>query len=223
MTSYQQLFENNKEWVASKTATDKDFFAKLAREQTPDFLYIGCSDSRVPANDIMGLEAGEVFVHRNVANLVNSIDLNVMSVINYAVRHLKVKHIIVCGHYNCGGVKAAMQPADMGILNPWLRNIRDVYRLHKEELNAIDDEAQRYNRLVELNVQEQCVNVIKTAAVQQSYIANQFPTVHGWVFDLHNGLIKDLQLDFEGILHEIQEIYDLTGKGLLQKDAGKKQ
>ncbi|UCJ10189.1 carbonic anhydrase [Chitinophaga pendula] len=221
MTSYQQLFENNKEWVASKTATDKDFFSKLAREQTPDFLYIGCSDSRVPANDIMGLEAGEVFVHRNVANLVNSIDLNVMSVINYAVRHLKVKHIIVCGHYNCGGVKAAMQPADLGILNPWLRNIRDVYRLHKDELNAIEDEGQRYNRLVELNVQEQCVNVIKTAAVQQSYTANQYPTVHGWVFDLHNGLIKDLQLDFEGILHEIQEIYDLTGKGLFQKDSGK--
>lgn len=216
MTKYDEIFENNKRWIASKTATDKDFFEKLAQGQTPDYLYIGCSDSRVPTNEIMGLDAGEVFVHRNIANLVVNTDLNVMSVINYAVRHLKVKHIVVCGHYNCGGVKAAMQPADLGILNPWLRNIRDVYRLHKEELNAIEDEHARYNRLVELNVQEQCVNVIKTAAVQQSYLNNQFPTVHGWVFDLHNGQLKDLKINFEGVLHEIQEIYDLTGKGLMK-------
>jgi carbonic anhydrase len=216
MTKYDEIFENNKRWIASKTATDKDFFEKLAQGQTPDYLYIGCSDSRVPTNEIMGLDAGEVFVHRNIANLVVNTDLNVMSVINYAVRHLKVKHIVVCGHYNCGGVKAAMQPADLGILNPWLRNIRDVYRLHKDELNAIEDEHARYNRLVELNVQEQCVNVIKTAAVQQSYLANQFPTVHGWVFDLHNGQLVDLKINFEGVLHEIQEIYDLTGKGLMK-------
>lgn len=216
MTKYDEIFENNKRWVASKTATDKDFFEKLAQGQTPDYLYIGCSDSRVPTNEIMGMDAGEVFVHRNIANLVVNTDLNVMSVINYAVRHLKVKHIVVCGHYNCGGVKAAMQPADLGILNPWLRNIRDVYRLHKDELNAIENEHDRYNRLVELNVQEQCVNVIKTAAVQQSYLNNQFPTVHGWVFDLHNGQLKDLKINFEGVLHEIQEIYDLTGKGLMK-------
>src|SRR5690606_25214106 len=139
------------------------------------------SDSRVPANEIMGLEPGEVFVHRNVANLVCATDINVMSVINYAVEHLKVKHIIVCGHYNCGGVKAAMQPKDMGILNPWLRNIRDVYRLHKEELNAIADENARYNRLVELNVQEQCVNVIKLASVQRHYVSERYPVVHGLV------------------------------------------
>src|SRR5688572_7373051 len=130
MPGYDQIFENNKAWIASKTETDKGFFEKLAKEQRPDYLYIGCSDSRVTAEDLMGAEPGEVFVHRNVANLVNSIDLNVMSVVNYAVKHLRVKHIIVCGHYNCGGVKAAMQPVDMGILNPWLRNIRDVYRLH---------------------------------------------------------------------------------------------
>lgn len=203
--------------MASKTAADKGFFEKLAEEQNPDYLYIGCSDSRVPTNEIMGLDAGEVFVHRNIANLVNNVDLSVMAVINYAVRHLGVKHIIVCGHYNCGGVKAAMQPADLGLLNPWLRNIRDVYRLHRQELDAIEDDTARYNRLVELNVQEQCVNVIKTAAVQQSYVERGYPTVHGWVYDLYTGQLIDLKIDFEGILHNIQEIYDLTGKGLMKK------
>jgi len=217
MTSYDQIFENNRKWVASKTKTDADFFEKLSRDQTPEYLYIGCSDSRVPANDIMGLEPGEVFVHRNVANLVCAIDLNVMAVINYAVRYLHVKQIVVCGHYNCGGVKAAMQPVDMGILNPWLRNIRDVYRLHKDELNAITDEGQRYNRLVELNVQEQCINVTKLASVQQEYVKNGFPIVHGWVFDLKTGLLKDLKLDFDKILHNIQEIYNLTDTNLLSK------
>ncbi|MBX3253631.1 MAG: carbonic anhydrase [Chitinophagaceae bacterium] len=210
MTTYEQIFENNRIWIESKTKNDAAFFEKLAKEQHPDYLYIGCSDSRVPANEIMGLEPGEVFVHRNVANLVCSIDLNVMSSINYAVRFLKVKHVIVCGHYNCGGVKAAMQPKDLGILNPWLRNIRDVYRLHKEELNAITDESERYNRLVELNVQEQCVNVIKLASVQQEYMHHGYPRVHGWVFDLKSGMLKDLKLDFDKILHDIQEIYKLT-------------
>ncbi len=212
MTLYEQIFENNKQWVASKTATDADFFKKLALNQTPEFLYIGCSDSRVTAEDLMGLQPGDVFVHRNVANLVNATDLNVMAVINYAVRHLGVKHVVVCGHYNCGGVKAAMQPKDLGILNPWLRNIRDVYRLHKEELNAIKDEGQRYDRLVELNVQEQCVNVIKLASVQQQYVQNGYPTVHGWVFDLKSGLLKDLKINFVEILHGIQEIYNLTDR-----------
>lgn len=196
--------------MQSKLNADADFFEKLAKDQNPEYLYIGCSDSRVPANEIMGLEPGDVFVHRNVANLVCSIDLNVMAVINYAVRHLEVKHVVVCGHYNCGGVKAAMQPKDLGILNPWLRNIRDVYRLHKEELNAIASEGDRYNRLVELNVQEQCINVIKLASVQQQYVKNGYPRVHGWVFDLKTGLLKDLNLDFEKILHDIQEIYNLT-------------
>ena len=222
MTAYHEIFENNKRWVASKTATDDKFFENLAKEQKPDYLYIGCSDSRVPTNEIMGLDAGEVFVHRNIANLVNNVDLNVMSVINYAVRHLQVKHIIVCGHYNCGGVKAAMESEDLGLLNPWLRNIRDVYRIHKTELNAIEDEHAQYNRLVELNVQEQCINIIKTAAVQQSYVANHYPTVHGWVYDIHNGELIDLKIDFEKILHEIQEIYDLTGTGRLMKKKGTK-
>lgn len=210
MTNYDQIFENNKAWLESKKATDEQFFEKLAKEQNPDYLYIGCSDSRVTAEEIMGAEPGEVFIHRNVANLVNSTDLNVMSVINYAVRQLGVKHVVVCGHYNCGGVKAAMQPVDMGILNPWLRNIRDVYRLHKDELNAIKDEHERYNRLVELNVQEQCVNVIKTAAVQQEYLKKGYPMVHGWVFDIKTGRLIDLKLDFKKILKDIQEIYDLT-------------
>ncbi len=211
MVSYDQLFENNKLWVAKMTKGDPTYFERLSKEQHPDYLYIGCSDSRVPANDITGLEPGDVFVHRNVANLVNNTDLNVMTAINYAVRHLYVKHIIVCGHYNCGGVKAAMTPVDLGILNPWLRTIRDVYRIHKDELNSIKDEHERYNRLVELNVVEQCTNIIKTAAVQKSYIQRQYPIVHGWVFDLKTGILKDLHINFEKTLAEIQQIYNLTG------------
>ncbi len=213
MTSYEQIFENNQRWIASKLSEDKDFFSQLSGEQNPDYLYIGCSDSRVTAEEIMGLGPGEVFVHRNVANLVNSVDLNVMSVINYAIRHLHVKHIIVCGHYNCGGVKAAMQPHDLGILNPWLRSIRDIYRLHKQELNALTNDMDRYNRLVELNVQEQCINILKTAALQLSIRDNGYPQVHGWVFDIHNGQIKDLQINTQKILAEIKEIYDLTESG----------
>ena len=178
MASYEQIFANNAEWVAKMTNSDHDYFERLAADQQPDYLYIGCSDSRVPANEIMGLEPGELFVHRNVANLVINIDLNVMSCINYAVNSLKVKHIIVCGHYNCGGVKAAMTPVDLGVLNPWLRNIRDVYRMHQDELNAITDENERYNRLVELNVLEQCINVIKTAEVQKSYLDHQFRSAY---------------------------------------------
>ena len=210
-TTYEQIFENNLKWVAEMTSQDADFFEKLAKDQTPDYLYIGCSDSRVPANEIMGLEPGDVFVHRNIANLVNNTDLNVLSVINFAVKHLNVKHIIVCGHYNCGGVKAAMMPKDMGILNPWLRNIRDVYRTHAKELDAITGEDQRYNRLVELNVIEQATNVIKTASVQKSYQNKGFPIVHGWVFDLHSGILIDLNINFKAILESIQKIYNLTG------------
>lgn len=210
MTTYDDIFENNKRWIEQKKGSDKDFFEKLAGNQNPDYLYIGCSDSRVSAEEMMGLVPGEVFVHRNVANLVTSIDLNVMSVINYAIRHLQVKHVIVCGHYNCGGVKAAMVPKDLGILNPWLRNIRDIYRFHQEELDAIKEEHKRYDRLVELNVEEQCLNVIKTAALQLSYQQHGFPVVHGWVFDLRNGRIVDLKIDFERMLEDIRHIYDLT-------------
>lgn len=204
----EDVFKNNEKWIAEKLAIDPDYFTELSKGQSPEFLYIGCSDSRVTAEDLMGIQPGQAFVHRNVANLVNNVDLNVMTVLNYAVRHLKVNHIVVCGHYNCGGVKAAMQPADMGILNPWLRNIRDVYRIHKDELNSIEDEGARYNRLVELNVQEQCVNLLKTAAVQEA-ITNRGITVHGWVFDIHTGKLIDLKIDFEKILKDIKEIYNL--------------
>lgn len=214
MSSYEQLFENNRKWVEQKTGEQEDFFKKLVEDHNTDYLYIGCSDSRVTAEEMMGLGPGELFVHRNVGNLVNNIDLNVMSVIEYSIKTLKVKHIIVCGHYNCGGVRAAMIPRDMGILNPWLRNIRDVYRIHRAELDAIQDEHKRYDRLVELNVEEQCINVIKTAALQLHYLETGYPEVHGWVFDIKTGRINDLRIDFKRILKDIRDIYDLTsGKG----------
>lgn len=208
--SYKVIFENNKKWVEKKLGEDADFFKNLAKEQNPEYLYIGCSDSRVTTEELMGLKPGEVFVHRNIANLVNTLDLNAISAIQYAVEHLKVKHIIVCGHYDCGGIKAAMSPEDLGLLNPWLRNIRDIYRLHRIELDAIVDEKERNNRLVELNVQEQCINVIKLACVQERYIVDEYPIVHGWVFDISTGKLKDLNLDFKNILKDIQEIYNLT-------------
>ncbi len=210
MISYNEIFENNKRWIAEKNASEADFFEKLVEGQDPDFLYIGCSDSRATAEELMGVKPGEVFVHRNIANVVGNNDLNVMSVINYAVDYLKVKHIIVCGHYYCGGVKAALQSKDLGILNPWLRNIRDVYRFHKTELNLLEDADKRYRRLIELNVEEQCLNVIKTAAVQKSYLKNGYPTVHGWVFDMQTGALLDLNIDFEARLKEIQEVYNLS-------------
>lgn len=209
MQKYQQIFERNKKWIAEKKATNEQFFEHLAKGQDPEFLYIGCSDSRVTAEDMMGLEPGDVFVHRNIANVISNTDLNTMSVIEYAVGHLDVKHIIVCGHYYCGGVKAAMQAQDLGLLNPWLRNIRDVYRLHKDELSAISDENTRYERLVELNVEEQCINVIKTAVVQRMYLNKGYPTVHGWVFDIRTGKLIDLKLNFEEKLRDIQSIYNL--------------
>ncbi|MDE3743168.1 carbonic anhydrase [Maribacter polysaccharolyticus] len=204
----KNVFKNNEKWIKEKLAVDSNFFDELGKGQKPELLYIGCSDSRVTAEDLMGMGPGEVFVHRNIANMVISIDLNVMSVVNYAVDHLKVNHVVVCGHYGCGGVKAAMQSADLGILNPWLRNIRDVYRIHKDELNKIKDEDKKYERLVELNVQEQCVNLIKTAAVQKAYRDHGLK-VYGWVFDIHTGKLIDLKIDFEGILENIMEIYHL--------------
>lgn len=204
----QNVFKNNKNWIAEKLEKNPEYFSELSKGQNPDILYIGCSDSRVTAEDLMGVSPGEVFVHRNIANMVISIDLNVMSVLNYAVEHLKVNHVVVCGHYFCGGVKAAMQPDDMGVLNPWLRNIRDVYRIHKNELNAITDETAKYNRLVELNVQEQCVNLIKTAEVQKA-VTERGLQVHGWVFDIHSGKLIDLKIDFDHVLRNIKEIYNL--------------
>ncbi|KAF7561792.1 hypothetical protein G7046_g2327 [Stylonectria norvegica] len=207
--SHDRLFDNNRAWAEDQKKKHPEFFEHLSKGQNPEYLWIGCSDSRIPAEQIVGLEPGEAFIHRNIANLVCNTDLNAMGVINYAVRHLGVKHIIVCGHYGCGGVKAAMTPKDLGILNPWLRNIRDIYRLHEKELDAITCESERYDRLVELNVIEQCRNVIKTADVQQSYDQNRYPIVHGWVFGFSDGLVKDLKIDFEAVLHDIQKIYNL--------------
>ena len=205
---FNKIYQNNEKWIQEKLAVNPEYFKNLSKGQSPEILYIGCSDSRVTAEDLMGANPGEVFIHRNIANMVISIDLNMMSVLNYAVRYLKVNHIVVCGHYECGGVKAAMTPADMGILNPWLRNIRDVYRLHQAELDGIDENSKRYNRLIELNVQEQCVNLIKTAAVQEAY-KDRGLSVHGWVFDIHTGKLIDLKIDFPKILGDIMEIYKL--------------
>jgi len=205
----QQVFINNEKWIEEKLKLNPDYFDLLAKGQSPEFLYIGCSDSRVTAEELMGISPGQAFIHRNIANLVNNVDLSAMSVIHYAVDFLKVKHIVVCGHYNCGGVKAAMLPMDMGVLNPWLRNIRDVYRLHQDELNAIDNEEQRYERLVELNVQEQCVNLIKTAEVQQAYHTRGL-RVHGWVFNIHTGRLLDLQIDMDSKMKWVEEIYKIV-------------
>jgi len=203
-----RIFKNNQDWVQTKLDVEPGYFSDLSKGQNPDILYIGCSDSRVTAEELMGVSPGEVFVLRNIANMVPNTDLSVMSVINYAVEHLKVKHIVVCGHYYCGGVQAAMKSGDLGILNPWLRNIRDVYRTHKEELKKIDNEEERYKRLVELNVEEQCINVIKTAEVQKAQ-RDRGLTVHGWVFDVNSGKLIDLNIDFKKLLENIMEIYRL--------------
>ena len=210
MVLYNEIFENNRKWVAEKKASQADYFEYLSKGQSPEILYIGCSDSRVSSEELTGMQPGQMFVHRNIANLVPNNDLNSIAVVVYAVEHLQVKDIVVCGHYFCGGVKAAMQSKDLGVLNPWLRNIRDVFRLHKEELNKIVNEDERYNRLVELNVQEQCINLTKMSVVQKAYLRNNYPIVHGWVFDVSTGSLIDLKIDFPKILSSIQEIYDLT-------------
>jgi carbonic anhydrase len=208
-----EIFQNNKKWVAGKLALDANYFDNLMKGQQPEFLYIGCSDSRVTAEDLMGLKPGEVFIHRNIANLVISTDNNLNAVVQYAVEHLKVKHIIVCGHYECGGVKAAMNPSDMGQLNSWLQTLRDVYRLHKAELDSIKDEREKYDRLVELNVREQCINIIKIDHFQRSWYQTGFPLIHGWVFDVRTGRLLDLKLEQAGIFKEIRSIYDLMPLG----------
>lgn len=202
----EDIFKNNEDWINEQLEADPGYFENLSEGQSPEYLYIGCSDSRVTAETMMGAQPGEVFVHRNIANLAPNNDLNVLSVINYAVSILKVNHIIVCGHYNCGGVKSAMESVDMGMLNPWLRNIRDVYRLHHSELDAIEDDEERYKRLVELNVQEQCVNVIKTVEVQRAYQERKIQ-IHGWVFDINTGKLIDLKINLPAIVDEISDIY----------------
>jgi carbonic anhydrase len=192
MNIYERLLLENKAWAAEKIQDDPEFFSRLAGIQSPDFLWIGCSDSRVPANEITGTQPGEIFVHRNIANMVVHTDLNLLSVLQYAVEVLKVKHVIVCGHYGCGGVKAAMTRHNYGIINKWLRNIKDVYRIHREEIDKIQDPTLRVNRLVEFNVQEQVMNLAKTSIVQKSWNESHYPHLHGWVYGLDNGLIKPI-------------------------------
>jgi carbonic anhydrase len=190
MNSFEKLLLENKAWAREKVQGDPEYFKRLANIQTPEFLWIGCSDSRVPANEITGTEPGEIFVHRNIANMVVHTDLNLLSVLDYAVEVLHVKHIIVCGHYGCGGVKAALSHHNMGIINKWLRNIKDVYRYHDEEIDGITDEEQKVNRLVELNVKEQVMNLAKTSIVQKAWKYEQRPHLHGWVYSLANGILK---------------------------------
>jgi carbonic anhydrase len=206
---FKRIFENNEKWIAEKLALNPTYFEQLAKGQSPEFLYIGCSDSRVTAEDLMGVKPGEVFIHRNIANQVIATDNNVNSVVQYAVEHLRVKHIIVCGHYECGGVKAALNPSDMGQLNSWLQTLRDVYRFHKNELDAISDTQKRFDRLVELNVREQCINIIKIDHVQRSWYKTGFPKIHGWVFDVKTGKLIDLKLNMEEEFKEVRSIYDL--------------
>lgn len=192
MESHQKLILQNKAWAQEKTRYDKDFFLRHAHVQTPEFLWIGCSDSRVPANEVTGTEPGDIFVHRNIANLVIHTDLNLLSVLQYAVQVLKVKTIIVCGHYGCGGVRAAMGNTNFGLLNKWLRNIKDTYRIHRDELEAIQDMDKRADRLVELNVIEQCNNLAKTSILQKSWNESQLPVILGWVYHIENGLLDEV-------------------------------
>lgn len=193
MQSYQKLLLANKIWAAEKLELDPEYFDKLAADQSPEFLWIGCADSRVPANEITGTEPGEMFVHRNVANLVVHTDLNMLSVLQYAVEVLKVKHIIVAGHYHCGGIKAAMTNSDFGLINKWLRNIKEVYEKHSQELTDIEDFELRFDKLVELNVLEQVRNLAKTTIIQKAWKNGKYPYLHGWVLDLNSGLIKSVK------------------------------
>ena len=206
--SYKQLLENNKNWVAKQLAIDPVYFDKLANSQNPEYLWIGCSDSRVPANQITGTLPGDIFVHRNIANLVVHSDMNMLSVLSYAVEVLKVKHIIVCGHYGCGGVLAAMENKQFGLIDNWLRHIKDVYRYHHKELDAIEDKTQRARRFVEVNVIEQVHDLCKTSIVQNAWKNNQPLHVHGWVYDIHDGIIKDLNVNFT-CTKDLHKVYHL--------------
>jgi carbonic anhydrase len=206
--SIKNLLENNKNWVASKLAIDPSYFEKLSNSQNPEYLWIGCSDSRVPANQITGTLPGDIFVHRNIANMVVHSDMNMLSVLSYAVEVLKVKHIIVCGHYGCGGVLAAMENKQFGLIDNWLRHIKDVYRYHHKELDAIADKTQRARRFVEVNVMEQVHDLGKTSIVQNAWKNNQPLHVHGWVYDIHDGIIKDLNVSFT-CTKDLHKVYHL--------------
>ncbi len=208
-TFYKNILENNKKWVKSKLDLNPDYFNKLAKGQQPPLLWIGCADSRVPANEIIGAEPGEVFVHRNIANMVVHTDMNMLSVLDYAVNALRVKHVIVCGHYGCGGVNAAMTNQSIGLIDNWIRHIKAVYRLHKAELDAIEDHTQRSNRFVELNVTEQVFDLAKTSIVQGAWNKNQELSLHGWVYGIDSGIIKDLGVNISND-SELDEVYQLN-------------
>lgn len=205
---YNQLLENNKEWVAKNLEKDPQFFERLANGQQPPLLWIGCSDSRVPANEIIGALPGEVFVHRNIANMVLHTDMSMLSVLDYAVNVLKVKHIIVCGHYGCGGIKAAMGNQHFGLIDNWIRHIKDVYRFHQVELNSIKDEKLRFEKFVEVNVKEQVLDLAKTSIVQSAWENGQQLMIHGWVYDIKDGLINDLNVTLEND-DQLPEVYQL--------------
>lgn len=192
MESYKRLLLDNKIWVQEKLLMDENYFIHMSKEQNPEFLWIGCSDSRVPANEITNTDPGDIFVQRNIANLVVNTDLNLLSVLQYAVDELKVKHIIVCGHYGCGGVRAALSNKTFGMLNKWLHNIKDIYRIHERELEAIESMDKRCDRMVEINVCEQVFNLLKTSIVQKAWKKNQRPTLHGWVYSMHDGILSEL-------------------------------
>ncbi len=206
MKKLKILFENNQLWVKSKMEKDPEYFIKTAKDQLPNYLWIGCSDARVPANEIVGLEPGELFVHRNVANLFPHTDFNCLSVLEFAVDILKTEHVIVCGHYNCGGVKAAMEDHQLGLVDNWLRNIRDVYATNRQELDQIENLGMRYNRLVELNVLQQVKNICHTTIVQDAWRRKQPLTVHGWMYDLESGKLRDLGYNLSSI-EEVDPIY----------------
>jgi len=211
LKSIQNLLKENKTWASGKIEDDPEYFERLSHLQTPQFLWIGCSDSRVPANEITGTQPGEIFVHRNIANLVIHTDVNLLSVLEYAVNHLKVKHVIICGHYGCGGIKAAMTKHDFKqVLNMWLRNIKDVYRLHRDELESISDEEKRADRLTELNVKEQVLHLAKTSIIQRAWKNEQRPQLHGWVYGLKDGLIKPVfQMSSDSHIDPLYEYDDL--------------
>ncbi|TAE88289.1 MAG: sulfate permease [Bacteroidetes bacterium] len=210
--SYERLFVNNQKWVDDKTMNDPEYFSRLSAGQTPQYLFIGCSDSRVPANEITGTDPGEMFVHRNIANMVVNTDVNMLSVVQYGVEVLNVKHIIVCGHYGCGGIKAAVEHKSNGLIDKWLRNIKDVYRLHKDELDAITDSDLRHRRLVEVNVKEQVINLMKTSFIQKNINTYGFPQVHGWVYDISNGKLIDLDVDINKELPDYKDIYEIDNE-----------
>ena len=205
---YKKIIENNKKWVESQVALDADFFKDLAKGQQPPLLWIGCSDSRVPANEIIGAKPGEVFVHRNIANMVVHTDMNMLSVLDYAVNVLKVSHVIVCGHYGCGGVKAAMGNQSIGLIDNWIRHIKDVYRLHEDYLNSIVDEDDRFNKFVEINVQEQVFDLAKTSIVQNAWRNGQELTLHGWAYGLNSGYVTDLEVNMSSN-EELDDVYRL--------------